>query len=553
LEDDADVISNAAEQRMAHVRTFQLGQHVDFSQKLLNEIAAARVCLLVPEKKARYDAELKAQLDLQASSGVKSPPTGPPAPPDLPAPITPPLLSAMPGEPRRSSRRWAILASCTVGAAVVAATAWTYFPRATRAPESAETAGKAESVATAPPRSPSLRPPAPSKPDPRIDRAGQQQPPKPPDKQPTAGKPASVASLPASEPPKVPEAKPPAVPAVDKSVSASKAAAAPAWQLTKIAQPPAKIPVPGDAAQEESLATIREIYSKEYNDAKTAAQKKSLAEKLLEKASDPANDPVARYVLLGLARDVAALAGEADLALQAIDELAKRYDIDADAMKREALAKSEHAPRTKAPRVKEPRVKRPATEKGWITLFDGHSLSGWQADQNPGAWSVVEGEIVGESRDGVQSHLYFRGRTFANFEAQAEVKINSAGNSGFFFRAVPGQTRTRSGEVSIVPFGYEIQIVGSEVPGQNRTGSLYKYVPVKETMIPDDAWFTLHLRATGNRILISIDGKEAINFVDIANTYARGYLALQVWRGSRKGTASHTRVSFRNIRVKPLP
>jgi hypothetical protein len=61
------------------------------------------------------------------------------------------------------------------------------------------------------------------------------------------------------------------------------------------------------------------------------------------------------------------------------------------------------------------------------------------------------------------------------------------------------------------------------------------------------------LRATGNRILISIDGKEAINFVDIANTYARGYLALQVWRGSRKGTSSHTRVSFRNIRVKPLP
>jgi hypothetical protein len=66
---DPDVISSAADQRMAHVRTFQAGPHGALSQKILNEIAAARVCLLNPEKKAAYDNELSRAIwmDVQES------------------------------------------------------------------------------------------------------------------------------------------------------------------------------------------------------------------------------------------------------------------------------------------------------------------------------------------------------------------------------------------------------------------------------------------------------------------------------------------------------
>lgn len=60
FESDPDVISNAADQRMAHVRSFQTGQNADLSQRILNEIAAARVCLLDPEKKSLYDQSLQA-------------------------------------------------------------------------------------------------------------------------------------------------------------------------------------------------------------------------------------------------------------------------------------------------------------------------------------------------------------------------------------------------------------------------------------------------------------------------------------------------------------
>ncbi len=62
FEPDADVISGAADQRMAHVRTFQAGPRSAQSQKILNEISAARVCLLNPEIRKQYDGQLRAEL-----------------------------------------------------------------------------------------------------------------------------------------------------------------------------------------------------------------------------------------------------------------------------------------------------------------------------------------------------------------------------------------------------------------------------------------------------------------------------------------------------------
>jgi hypothetical protein len=70
FESDLDVIDNAASRQMAHVRTFQGGPQAALSQKLLNEIARARACLLDGGAKARYDAELA------RAQGTHSPPGG---------------------------------------------------------------------------------------------------------------------------------------------------------------------------------------------------------------------------------------------------------------------------------------------------------------------------------------------------------------------------------------------------------------------------------------------------------------------------------------------
>ena len=68
FESDVEVIENAADQRMAHLKRFGTGKHSALAENLLNEVAAARICLLNPTKKAKYDEELRGRLGGQESA-----------------------------------------------------------------------------------------------------------------------------------------------------------------------------------------------------------------------------------------------------------------------------------------------------------------------------------------------------------------------------------------------------------------------------------------------------------------------------------------------------
>lgn len=57
-ESDPEIIASAADRQMSHVRTFSTGPHSELSQHLLNEIARAKMCLLDPQLRANYDAQL---------------------------------------------------------------------------------------------------------------------------------------------------------------------------------------------------------------------------------------------------------------------------------------------------------------------------------------------------------------------------------------------------------------------------------------------------------------------------------------------------------------
>ena len=59
FESDPDVITGASDQRMHFLRTLQTGKRGKLVDKLLNEIANAKVCLLNKEKKIRYDETLR--------------------------------------------------------------------------------------------------------------------------------------------------------------------------------------------------------------------------------------------------------------------------------------------------------------------------------------------------------------------------------------------------------------------------------------------------------------------------------------------------------------
>ena len=63
LETNVDVIANAADRQVMHIRTFQQGKLADQSQAVLNKLSAARVCLLNAESKSAYDRQLRQQLE----------------------------------------------------------------------------------------------------------------------------------------------------------------------------------------------------------------------------------------------------------------------------------------------------------------------------------------------------------------------------------------------------------------------------------------------------------------------------------------------------------
>ncbi len=72
FENDLDVISNAADQRMSHLRSFAQGPNAASAENLLNQIASARLCLLDPGKKKAYDDSLRART-ARPSSGKETP------------------------------------------------------------------------------------------------------------------------------------------------------------------------------------------------------------------------------------------------------------------------------------------------------------------------------------------------------------------------------------------------------------------------------------------------------------------------------------------------
>lgn len=121
FEDDPDVIRDAAERQMAHVRGYALGRHAELSQRILNELGTAKACLSDPAKKTEYDRRLRR--DLAASQPVR--PTPPPQTPRAPAkravPPIPPSASSAVGQSRAPAqaghaaipRKWLIVAGAS--------------------------------------------------------------------------------------------------------------------------------------------------------------------------------------------------------------------------------------------------------------------------------------------------------------------------------------------------------------------------------------------------------------------------------------------------------
>ncbi|MEK6234815.1 MAG: hypothetical protein N2C14_08890, partial [Planctomycetales bacterium] len=84
FEDDPEVIESAADRQMAHLKTYNTGKYASLAEQLLNEVSAAKLCLLNSQRKAAYDAQLKHQ---QARALQPSPAQPLPAQPQQPVQV----------------------------------------------------------------------------------------------------------------------------------------------------------------------------------------------------------------------------------------------------------------------------------------------------------------------------------------------------------------------------------------------------------------------------------------------------------------------------------
>jgi WD40 repeat protein len=113
---------------------------------------------------------------------------------------------------------------------------------------------------------------------------------------------------------------------------------APAPEATPRPAAADRLAAPAGDALAKAEANVRTVLKDDYA-RKQPGEKKTLAQKLITLADGTTDDPAARYVMLRDARDLAAEVGDPQLAAQAIDALAKWYEIDPAAAKLAALEK----------------------------------------------------------------------------------------------------------------------------------------------------------------------------------------------------------------------
>ncbi|MBW8769814.1 MAG: DUF1080 domain-containing protein [Gemmatimonadetes bacterium] len=194
-------------------------------------------------------------------------------------------------------------------------------------------------------------------------------------------------------------------------------------------------------------------------------------------------------------------------------------------------------------------------QNGWVTILDAKSFKDWKvAPESPkshveesatvkkvvagdslhdGRWTFKDGVLHGE---GGVSHIFSPRGDYENFSYRAEIRISDKGNSGQYFRTAFGNG---------FPDGYEAQ-VNSTHTDPVRTGSLYGFVKVFDMLVPPNTWFTQEVTAVGNHIVIKVNGKTTVDYVDTKNTHMKGHFAFQQHNlGSE--------VWIRNVQVKELP
>ena len=178
-----------------------------------------------------------------------------------------------------------------------------------------------------------------------------------------------------------------------------------------------------------------------------------------------------------------------------------------------------------------------AKPEGFIKIFDGKTLNGWEAmpAKTAPAWTVEDGMIVGNGAK-ARSYIVYQNKSVADLELKFAYRFPGKGNSGVSIRAISDPTGKRgyqSYHADIGHLGIGPQVLGAwdfHTPGRrehrcfrgerlvidkNDKPTLTK---IKGAVTKDDInkndWNTVHVVVKGNAFKFSINGKPASEFTE---------------------------------------
>lgn len=188
-------------------------------------------------------------------------------------------------------------------------------------------------------------------------------------------------------------------------------------------------------------------------------------------------------------------------------------------------------------------------DEGYVLLFDGASLDGWDGD--PNLWSVRDGSIVGSSDIhpvDTNTFLIYR-KSFDDFVLRLEVRLRN-GNSGIQFRSehVPGPGWIVRGYQADLSDAGERSAWGNFYEERGRGRSLMAtedegWRRAKDIVIRR-GWNRYEIRAEGDRVRLTLNGK--VTFEGTDDRASDGIVAIQLHAGPAM------QVECRSIRIRPL-
>ena len=206
-----------------------------------------------------------------------------------------------------------------------------------------------------------------------------------------------------------------------------------------------------------------------------------------------------------------------------------------------------------------------AAEPGWVNLFNGTNLDGWERHSGAAEFSVVDGAIVGKTVNRTTNTFLCTKKEYGDFVLEFEFNVPEKMNSGVQFRSHWFTNDTRfqaAGRTKVIPpdrvHGYQYELDPSArawtggVYDEARRGWLFdlKDNEAARKAFRQGEWNQGRIECQGDHIQTWINGVKAADLKD--GLTLKGIIGLQVHRigdNAKPGTT----VRFRNLRIREIP